>query len=387
MQMTTTRLLASALALSLFLGGTHAMAQDWPDLPTGIKNGISARIGNTILVGLGTAGQSLYALDLDDLAAGWRERANFVGAPTNGAASVASGGKLYVFGGNGKATPDAVSPVIHDTAYVYDLAADSWSQLDTATPAGLSGARAMASSDGRLLFAGGYNKPLFDQYLLDVSTTDAKAEPDKYAALVQGYMNQPPEFYQWNDRLLSYDPATNSWGDLGENPFLPNCDAAYVDLGNDRFLLLNGEVKPGLRTDVVKTITLDGATARWSEDPRLPAPANAGMQEGVAGAYAGRIGDTVLLAGGANFPGAREKSEAGTWFAHEGLTKTWRGEVYALSAGQWAEIGALPEGMGYGASFTLEDGILLVGGEDGTGAARPDVRLMQWDGTTLSFAD
>ncbi len=363
------------------------MTQDWPDLPTGIKNGISARIGNTILVGLGTTGQSLYALDLDDLAAGWRARADFFGAPTNGAASVASGRKLYVFGGNGKATPDALAPVIHDTAYAYDLEADSWSQLDTTTPAGLSGARAMASSDGRLLFAGGYNKTLFDQYLLDLSTTDARAEPHKYATLVQGYMNQPPEFYQWNDRLLSFDPATNSWRDLGENPFLPNCDAACVDLGDDCFLLLGGEVKPGLRTDVVKTIALDGATVRWSEDPRLPAPANARMQEGVAGAYAGRIGDTVLLAGGASFPGAREKIEAGIWFAHEGLTKTWRGEVYALSAGQWAEIGALPEGMSYGASFTLEDGILLVGGEDGTGSARPDVRLMQWDGTTLSFAD
>jgi N-acetylneuraminate epimerase len=47
----------------------------------------------------------------------------------------------------------------------------------------------------------------------------------------------------------------------------------------------------------------------------------------------------------------------------------------------------MPEGMGYGASFSLEDGILLVGGEDGTGAARPDVRLMRWDGATLSFAD
>ncbi|MHA6730841.1 N-acetylneuraminate epimerase [Devosia sp. A369] len=383
--MTALRTLTCALVLTTAFGGTQAMAQQWPDLPVGIKSGVSAQIGDTILVGLGSAGQALYGLDLNNIAAGWTERADFIGSPTSGAASVATGGKLYIFGGNGKATPDAISPIIYDTAYVYDPAADSWSKLDTVTPAGLSGARAMATSDGRIVVAGGYNKTLFDAYLHDVATTDSKAEPEKYAALVQGYMAQPPEFYQWNDTLLSYDPASNSWGELGENPFLPNCDAAFVDLGNDRFLLLNGEIKPGLRTDEVKTITLANGAATWEAQASLPAPSSAAVQEGVAGAYAGKIGDVVLLTGGANFPGARDNSQAGKWFAHEGLTKTWRDEVYALVDGAWSQVGALPEAMGYGASFSLPEGVLLVGGEDGTGAPRADVRLMRWDGASVGF--
>lgn len=379
--------LACAGIMMTMLGGTQAMAEQWPDLPVGIKLGVSARIDDTIFVGLGTAGQALYALDLNDVAAGWAERAAFIGTPTNGAASVATGGKLYVFGGNGKLAADAVSPIIYDTAYVYDPQADSWSQLDTVTPAGLSGARAMAANDGRILIAGGYNKALFDTYLHDVSTTDSKAEPEKYAAIVQDYMAQPPEFYKWNDTLLTYDPATNTWGELGENPFLPNCDVAFVDLGGDRFLLLSGEIKPGLRTDEIKTITLTESGARWEEHASLPAPLSASMQEGVAGAYAGQVGDTVLLAGGANFPGARANSEAGNWFAHDGLTKTWRDEIYALTGENWSQIGTLPEGMGYGANFSLPEGVLLVGGEDGTGAARTDVRLMRWDGSVVSFED
>lgn len=381
------RTLTCALALAAALGGAQAMAQEWPDLPVGIKSGVSARIDDTILVGLGTAGQALYALDLNNIADGWTERASFIGAPTNGAASIASNGKLYIFGGNGKETADAVSPIIFDTAYVYDLAADSWAKLDTTTPAGLSGARAMPAADGRIVIAGGYNKALFDKYLNDVNTTDSKTEPDKYAAIVQGYMAQPPEFYEWNDTLLTYDPATNSWGDLGENPFLPNCDAAFVDLGNDKFLLLNGEIKPGLRTDEVKTITLTSDGATWEAQPSLPAPSSAAVQEGVAGAYAGQVGDTVLLAGGANFPGARDNSQAGKWFAHEGLTKTWRDEIYALTNGAWSQVGTLPEGMGYGASFSLPEGVLLVGGEDSTGAPRTDVRLMQWDGSAVAFVE
>jgi N-acetylneuraminate epimerase len=379
--------LVGAAAIVATFGGSYAMAEEWPDLPVGIKQGVSARIGDTLFVGLGTAGQALYALDLKNLTAGWTERAAFIGTPTNGAASVAAGGKLYIFGGNGKARADAVSPIIYDTAYAYDPATDAWTKLDTVTPAGLSGARAMAISDGRIAIAGGYNKALFDKYLNEVNTTDSKTQPEKYAAIVQAYMGQPPEFYQWNDTLLTYDPASNTWGDLGENPFQPNCDVAFVDMGGDQFLLINGEIKPGLRTDEVKSVTISSAGAEWKELARLPAPASATVQEGVAGGFAGQVGGTVLVAGGANFPGARANSEAAKWYAHEGLTKTWRDEIYALADGKWSQAGTLPEPLGYGASFSLPDGVLIVGGEDGKGTARTEVRLIKWDGSAVSFVD
>ncbi|MFG6661102.1 hypothetical protein [Sulfitobacter sp. 915] len=48
-------------------------------------------------------------------------------------------GKLYVFSGSGKMTPQSESPVIFDTAYLYDLESDSWAKLETTVPAGLLG--------------------------------------------------------------------------------------------------------------------------------------------------------------------------------------------------------------------------------------------------------
>ena len=61
------------LAALLITTAAAAQTQIYPDLPTGIKNGVGGLIGNTIYAGLGTAGQKFYALDLSDTAKGWTE--------------------------------------------------------------------------------------------------------------------------------------------------------------------------------------------------------------------------------------------------------------------------------------------------------------------------
>jgi N-acetylneuraminate epimerase len=111
------------------------------------------------------------------------------------------------------------------------------------------------------------------------------------------------------------------------------------------------------------------------------------VQEGLAGAYSAKVGDTILIAGGANFHGARAAAEAGNWYAHDGLSKHWASEVFALQNGAWSQVGQLPEGMAYGGAFSVEDGLLVVGGEDGARAARNDVYLVKLDGDDLVIAD
>ena len=378
---------ASALAIGA-AAGTAAMADGrWPDLPVGVKSGVAVRVGDTAYVGLGSAGTDFLALDLADPSAGWLKRAAFDGPATNGAAAAASDGKIYVFSGNGKPTPDATSPIIFDTVHAYDIATDTWSTVETATPVGLSGAKALALSDGRIALVGGYNKAQFDTYLAEVAATDKEKHPEGFKALVEGYMGREPAAYAWNGTVLAYDPAANSWGGLGENPYLPNCDSAAVDRGNDTFVVIGGEIKPGLRTPQVKTVSVDGAAARWQELAEMPAPGGEAVQEGVAGAYAGAVDGAVLVAGGANFPGARANSAAGKWFAHDGLTKTWRSEVYALTDAGWRQAGALPHGLAYGASFSVADGLLVVGGEDAEGKPRTEVFEVKWDGSTISIVD
>jgi N-acetylneuraminate epimerase len=109
---------AIGLSVNVATAGSY-----WPDLPVGLKNGISAHIGDTIYVGLGSAGTAFYSLDLKDRAKGWVKRSAFPGPATNGAAVATSSAQIFVFSGNGKPTPDAKSPIIFYTVYRYDPAA------------------------------------------------------------------------------------------------------------------------------------------------------------------------------------------------------------------------------------------------------------------------
>lgn len=109
----------------------------------------------------------------------------------------------------------------------------------------------------------------------------------------------------------------------------------------------------------------------WNKLPTLP------DREGFAGSYAGAHRDTLLVAGGANFPDKRP------W---EGGTKIWYDRVFALepNATAWREVGKLPIPGGYGVSVNVPDGVILIGGGD---AKRnfDEVWLFRFDGKGVSF--
>ena len=101
------------------------------------------------------------------------------------------------------------------------------------------------------------------------------------------------------------------------------------------------------RTDVI----------RWSSDVRLPAPADSVPQLGLAGAFAGKTGGRLVIAGGANFPDG---------LPSEGGRKRWWRDVYLYDAqAGWTVFpGALPRAAAYGVSVTLPQGVLCIGGCD-----------------------
>lgn len=351
----------------------------WPSLPQETKAGVWGQVGNRVFAGLGSAGAALFALDIVDRAKGWLPCAPFPGAPREGAASAMAGGRLYVVSGAGKARGDDPTPTVLTDVHAYDPAADRWTRLDTETPAGLLGASAHALDDDRIAFFGGYNKGLFDAYLRGLHAIDTEAEPLRHQALVDRYMGMQPADYRWNDRVLGYTISANRWSDLGHNPWATTGSARVAGAGG--ITLIHGEIKPGLRTPDARHVTLAGGTPEWSALAPLPAPEGEVRQEGLAGAFAGHSNGVLLVAGGVNFPGAGANADAGRWFAHKGLVKTWRRDIYALAGGKWRLAGQLPHGLAHGASFTTGEGLVIAGGEDGTMAARAEVHLIRWDGT------
>ena len=343
-----------------------AGAKRWPDLPVGVKSGVFGQSGTLAFVGLGSAGTALFRLDLSDPSKGWAECAGFPGPATEGAAGTVAGGRLFVFSGAAKPHPDAASAIVVGDVYAYEIAADRWEKIATETPAGLLGASAIALDSDRIAIFGGYNKEVFNAFVRDAEAIDKVCEPQRWQAFLHDFMGRDAAEFRWNTKVLVYSITSNTWSEAGENPHLPNAGAALVASAKG-FTLLGGEIKPGLRTDRVQAIRFEGDTTIWTTLPPLPSHADGAPSEGPAGAFAGYIGKTLIVAGGTFFPGARANYEAGILYAHKGVNKTWRDEIFALWDGAWLSAGRLPVGLAYGASFATENGLLLVGGEDSNG--------------------
>lgn len=379
------RFLIKASCICLSLSFSYAANASWPDLPEGVKNGISAQIGNKIFVGLGSTQEQFYSLDLDNISKGWQKQADFIGPARDGATATAIGDSIYVFGGSGKLNTSDKAPIIFNTIYRYQTKNNQWEQVNAHSPVGLLGASSYSPDQQEIVFFGGYNKGYFDQYLSTIMGLDKSKDPKKWQAVVDDYMGMKPQDYQWNSDVITFNPTTGLWGNLGENINLPNCGAVLVSK-NETAMLVSGEIKPGLRTAEVKQFEF-GAASPWTQLSALPTPKGHEVQEGVAGAYAGLSNDAMIVLGGANFHGAQKAFKGGEMFAHEGLPKIYNSEMYVYLDKQWKQVNDFPKGLAYGASFSVKDGLLVVGGEDSTKTAIDKVYLLKWNGKTVDIID
>lgn len=105
---------------------------------------------------------------------------------------------------------------------------------------------------------------------------------------------------------------------------------------------------------------------RWSSLPPVPDP------HGVAGPFVGVHNGGLIVAGGANFPGDS------VWDA----SKQWHDTIYVLrelDAGPaWQTAGRLDRTTAYGMNVSTPNGVLCIGGNDGTNTFA-SCRLLQWD--------
>lgn len=99
-----------------------------------------------------------------------------------------------------------------------------------------------------------------------------------------------------------------------------------------------------------------------------------GQKEGLSAAYGGVIGETLVVAGGCNFPGRP---------AAEGGEKAYYKEIYALqnpgeAGSRWEVVGQLPDAAANGASVTIPEGVVCIGGKNTVNSLR-SVCLLYWN--------
>lgn len=93
-----------------------------------------------------------------------------------------------------------------------------------------------------------------------------------------------------------------------------------------------------------------------------------GYGQGVSAMFAGAVGDTLIMAGGANFP------DTPVW---DGGRKRFYCEIFTKDGETqpWTQSGMLPTPTAYGMSVSLPDGILCLGGTGVDGQSRMVFRI------------
>ncbi|MCR5130832.1 MAG: sodium/solute symporter [Prevotella sp.] len=107
----------------------------------------------------------------------------------------------------------------------------------------LVGASTLPCGANNILVFGGVNKKTFETALQNL-------DPD--------YLNHPAEWYNFNDSLLVYNTITGAWSTTFADHRLARAGAAIVK-GNEAntYYIINGELKPGVRSADVSKLTID----------------------------------------------------------------------------------------------------------------------------------
>lgn len=250
------------------------LVKELKDLPIPLDNMTAAYGGDVIYVAGGQSdgepSNRVFTIKLSDLLLGkeWKEVDSFCGEarvqPTSAVQSNADGDFcLYLFGGFSPAT-NQKEAIVHTDGLCYNPKSKVWKRIEEAYP--LVGASACVSGNSHILFVGGVNKTIFENALnRPFEIEEAKRLPNDSLANIllfesANYLKHPIEWYRFNYKLLIYNTVTDVWSEFATSDKLARAGAALVAC-QDKFVVVNGEVKPGSRSSEVSSLEFQSSTS------------------------------------------------------------------------------------------------------------------------------
>lgn len=216
-------------------------------LPLSVENGVAQYRNGKIYYGVGKVenaeGKNVNSnrfFVYDIKANKVEELATFPGAARQQTVGQILNDKFYVFSGG--------SNVSYVDGYAYDFKTNTWEKAADVVIDGketlLLGANSLKISEDKMIVLGGFNYKLWNDanYYLSNLKDEALQEYRKE------YFGAEPSWYGWNRKILIYNAKTNSWATIGEVPFDASCGAALLQVNNNIYSI-NGEIKPGVRTE------------------------------------------------------------------------------------------------------------------------------------------
>ena len=216
-------------------------------LPLGFENGVAQYKDRKIYYGVGKIENSegknvnsnkFYVFDLKTKET--KELAEFPGEARQQTVGQILNNKFYVFSGG--------SNISYVDGYAYDFKTNTWKKVADVVVDNekilLLGANSIKISENRMLVIGGFDYNLWNEANYHLSNL----KDEKLKAYKASYFGAEPQSYNWNRKILIFDATKNSWKSIGEVPFDAPCGAALL-LMNNNIYSINGEIKPGVRTE------------------------------------------------------------------------------------------------------------------------------------------
>lgn len=220
------------------------------DLPFTLQNGTAVEKDGKLYIITGKQnGKATNKMYEYDLATGnSRELASVPGAATRTqAVSQILDGKLYVFSGG--------DVTAYTDGYKYNFVTNEWTSAASVELDGkeisLLGASSVKLNEKEMMVIGGFDKEVYDNAVANLGSLKG----EELARFKTGYFGADPAEFNWNREILIYNSDNDSWKSIGQIPFDAPCGEGLALIGNKVFSI-NGEIKPGIRTNRMYTGTI-----------------------------------------------------------------------------------------------------------------------------------
>lgn len=171
---------------------------------------------------------------------------------------------LYVFSGSSY-SPNKALPDVMSNALEYNPKTNKWKKLEAIQAENkvfsLHGGVGVPVGKQFILCTGGVNKDVFFQALQKIREgSEAKKQGDSLAYRhfldwKKQYLSKPQEWYRFNKEVLAFNTITKRWAVINKHERFSRAGATLVPWKKG-WLLLNGELKPGVRTPTVSYFKL-----------------------------------------------------------------------------------------------------------------------------------
>ena len=217
-------------------------------LPLGFENGVAQYKDGKIYYGVGKIENSegknvnsnkFYVFDLKTKET--KELAEFPGEARQQTVGQILNNKFYVFSGG--------SNISYIDGYAYDFKTNTWKKVANVVVNNekilLLGSNSIKIANDKMLVIGGFNYDLWNE----ANDKLSNLKDEKLKDYKANYFGAEPQSYKWNRKILIFDATKNSWKTIGEVPFDAPCGAALLLMNNNNIYSINGEIKPGVRTE------------------------------------------------------------------------------------------------------------------------------------------